>query len=310
MTTTPLVTIHQAAATVAAYESAVRLGVLDWIDNQPARADQVAAGCGISNRGAEALLHVLTSLGMLSRDEHDMYRPTVGRLASLQPTLEPWQHLADVVSDGEATKSVDRRHYPDIVPHLDGVAPDAAKRVAQLLPAARRILDIGAGAAPWSRALAARDRLTKVTAVDLAPVLKVTAEAVHGAGLETQFDLLPADVFTADLPPSRYDLVVLGHFCHLFSAATNRALLARLAPTLRPAGTLAIIDVPPGTTSTHALYELSLFLRTKSGRLHSLNDYTDWLTEVGLEPTPASKFDGQVPLVLISGHSTRDQRKA
>lgn len=303
-----MITISRAAAEIAAYQAAVQLGVLDRIDREPASAEEIAAGCGISSRGARALLRALASIALVSRDGSGRYRPAAAGLASLHPVVEPWRHLADVVRSGTPAQGSDTpdgaaRHYPATVAHLDGITPGAAARVARLLPAAQRILDVGAGAAPWSLALAARDPRCTVTALDLAAVLPATTRAVQQADRTTQFDYLAGDAFTVELAPSSYGLIVIGHLCHLFDAAANRALIARLTPALRPAGTIAIIDVPPGATRSHALYELSLVLRTRGGGLHPLPDYTAWLTEAGLSVASPIALEGEIPLALITGTS-------
>ena len=61
------------------------------------------------------------------------------------------------------------------------------------------MLDLGAGAAPWSLALAAADPEVVVTAVDLPAVLPVPGEIVAAAGRDAQFRLLGEDVFTVTL---------------------------------------------------------------------------------------------------------------
>jgi hypothetical protein len=83
--------------------------------------------------------------------------------------------------------------YPGAVGYLGAMLAAVAARAASLLPAAARVLDAGAGAAPWSLAVAARDPACLVTAVDLPAVVPATRRAVRDAGRERQFRFLAGD---------------------------------------------------------------------------------------------------------------------
>jgi SAM-dependent methyltransferase len=73
------------------------------------------------------------------------------------------------------------------------------------------------------------------------------------------------------------DLVLVGNLCHLFDEPSNRRLLGRLAHTLRPGGTLAILDVladvPAADRRSLALYALELLARTGGGQIHPFTAY-------------------------------------
>jgi len=103
-------------------------------------------------------------------------------------------------------------------------------------------------------------------------VLLTTRGAVETAGVANQFQLQSGDMFTAELPPQAFDLILLGNVCHLFSAQYNRTLLRRLRPALRPGGVLAIIDAVPSNDPDQArqltLYALGLRLRTTAGAVY------------------------------------------
>jgi hypothetical protein len=73
---------------------------------------------------------------------------------------------------------------------------------------ADRILDVGAGAAPWSLAIARRNPRCRVTALDLGAVLAVTRRAVATAGQADRFDYISGDVFDGNEAPSTERLLV------------------------------------------------------------------------------------------------------
>ncbi len=194
--------------------------------------------------------------------------------------------------------------YPDLVGHLGTAMRETAARVAALIPRpAGRVLDVGAGAAPWSIALAARDPSCEVTALDLPVVLPATRRAVQGAGLLSRFRFLPGDAFSVELQP-RYDLVLLGNVCHLFSGTANRALLGRMRAALRPGGTVAVVDIlpslDPDARRSVSLYALGLLGRTSSGDVHSENSYREWLADAGFSSTAVTQAGGHPPITLIT----------
>jgi SAM-dependent methyltransferase len=178
----------------------------------------------------------------------------------------------------------------------------AAERAASLLPPAARVLDAGAGAAPWSLAVAARDPACLVTAVDLPAVVPATRRAVRNAGRERQFRLLAGDLYDVELGCGVYDLAIAGNLCHLFDGAANRRLLGRLYDALAPGGWLAVMDIicdEQPRSRWVALYELGLLLRTASGRVHPPAAYLNWLHDAGFEPPERHRLVDQTQAVLL-----------
>jgi SAM-dependent methyltransferase len=182
----------------------------------------------------------------------------------------------------------------------------APPRAAQLLAgdgiAPRSVLDVGAGAAPWSLAITARASGCAVTALDLAPVLEVTRSAVSAAKREAQYRYVPGDMFDVELG-GPYDLVLLGNVCHLFSEERNRRLLRRLRSAVEPGGRLVIVDVLPATrpdlARRVALYELSLVLRTEYGAVYPFSSYAAWLRAAGFAEIEQLPLGDEQGLTLV-----------
>lgn len=314
MNASPLYVLHNAAATIAAFHAAVRLGILDRIDREPATVEQIADSCGTSRRGTTLLIAALSACGLVAQVDSGRYEATSAGLAALHPVLDIWRHLPESVRSGAPMLHADRASgsatlYPQVVPHLARMSEAAARRAAALLPPAIDILDVGCGAAPWSLALAARDKECRVSAVDLPEVLPMTRHAVEQARRGEQYVYLCGDVFDIELPPRAYDLILLANLCHLFDEDANRRLLRRLTPCLHAAGTLAILDFIPtaSSDSMFALYELGLFLRTGTGQVHPLAAYQEWLADIGLPAAAAVEISEDPPITLLTtrAHPTR-----
>jgi SAM-dependent methyltransferase len=306
--------LHDAFSIAEVVGTAERVGVTAFLLRAgPSTAEEVAAACGLAPAPTGRLLTALAELGVLAPSPPDRFRPVVDLTRWPTAMAGPWASLEACLRSGRPMVSADTAAgaaelYPTVVPRLADVFSTAAASAARLLaPSAGRVLDVGAGAAPWSIALAAAEPGVRVTCLDLPQVLVETRRSVAAAGLSERFDHLPGDVFTTPLPASVYDLVLVGNVCHLFDPTTNQTLLRRLRPVLAPGGTLAIIDVLPSADPAArlrvALYELGLLLRTERGRVYSVEDYRAWAQAAGFGELGARPLDGPVDLGLLTARA-------
>lgn len=286
--------LQEAIAASSALAAADRLGVLVRLAAGPADPVTLARDCAISERGARLLLAALISLGLIEEASDGSYRTSVSD-QMVGGMLRHWSHLAEAIREDRPTMAGDtpggaEAHYPVVVSYLGALFASVAEHAANHLIAqglCDRVLDLGAGAAPWSLALTARNPNLRVTAVDMPAVLAVTRRVVATSGYDAQFDYLSGDLFTIDLGHSSYDIAIAGNLCHLFDEATNRLLLGRLFDALRPGGTLAILDALPNERLDGprpiVLYALGLLLRTNHGQVYPFSTYTGWLRDLGYE---------------------------
>lgn len=300
--------LTHAVEIAAAIDTARRLGILTHLDREPAEATATARACGTAPDTTGILLAALHAAGIVAQDPAGRYEVTAdGRWCAF--VAGSWSCLDDVVRTGMPsvaahTPAGAAELYPDVVAELSRMFAPAAAQVARILAPTRRVLDVGAGAAPWSIALAAYDPACRVTALDVPDVLASTRAAVAEAGLTNRFHYLAADMLTAEVTPSSYDLIMLGNVCHLFDPASNRRLLARLRPALRPGGRLAILDaLPSDDPDQHrqlAHYTLGLRLRTEAGTVHPLAAYRAWTTAAGYGQLSIVQVSAQPPLNLLT----------
>lgn len=299
--------VQEAIAASAALRAAAELGVLSRLQEGPVDPIALARERGIAERGARLLLAALAGMGAAEVTATGEYAATLTALG-ITPWLDQWSQLTEAVrSDRPAvrgdTPSGAEAFYPGAVDQLGMLFAGAAAAVADRLAApGLSILDIGAGAAPWSLALAARHVDVRVTAVDLPGVLGNTRRAVKSAGLGAQFKYLGGDFFSVNLGRARYDLIVAGNICHLFDDRSNRALIVRLFDALRPGGCLAILDELPSEVMdgprTVVLYALGLLLRSGSGQVYPFSAFAGWLRDSGFEAISRVKPDPS-PLVSL-----------
>ena len=302
--------LQEALATSSALAAADHLGILARLDVGPADPITLARDCAISERGARLLLAALHSLGLIEEDSNGLYHAALPDLAQVTAWITPWCQLTQAIRDDRPVRAGDTPDgaetlYPEVVAHLGVWFASAAERAADHLVGGRLcVLDLGAGAAPWSLALAARNPDIRVTAVDVPAVLAVTRQVVAASGYATQFDYLSGDLFTIDLGRCVYDLAIAGNLCHLFDEAANCRLLGRLFDALRPGGTLAILDALPNERLDGprpvVLYALGLLLRTNRGQVYPFSTYVGWLREIGYEAVERIDLSPTPPISLIT----------
>lgn len=304
--------LQEACAVAAAIHSARDLGVVARVTEAPAEPAAVAADCGLTQRGAQALLSALAGLDLLELGDDGCFRPASSNLAELAELLRPWASLQPALR-GEsrpadaATTAGAESLYPRLVAQLGALFRQSAMHAAGLLVQPRlQVLDVGAGAAPWSLALAGRDPSCRITAVELPGVIASTRAAVRRAGLDDQYEFVEGSAFDVDWgEPASYDLALVANLCHLFDGEANLRLVQRVAEALRPGGRIAIVDILPTERGDGprpaVLYALGLVLRTGSGRIYPYSTFRHWLGEGGFEDTRRHNLPGPYPFTLITG---------
>jgi len=302
--------VSEALHAGAAVSAAQRLGVLAAVDSSPARAEDVARECHTDERCTAILLEALVGMGLVESRDDGWFRAAVPELSTLGAVAASADLLVEAVRSGRAPLGCDAPAgatlvYPDTVTYLAALLASPAQAVAGLIQDADRILDVGAGAAPWSLAIARRNPRCRVTALDLEPVLSVTRHAVGASGCADRFDYVSGDVFEVPLPQAAYDLVLLGNLCHLFDGHANRRLFRRLRPAIRDGGRIAVIDVTPShdlaTRRSVSLYAAGLMTRTSGGGVHSEESYRTWLAEAGFNDVRFHGASRMPPTSVVTG---------
>ena len=302
--------LSEALCSYAALSAADRLGILFQLEKGTVTPSSLAQECSINERGAKWLLASLAALGLAARDGEGTFYAAMPNLTRVGQIIKMWDGLEYVVREGKSIAEGDTatgsgNFYPDVTPFLGKGFAEAAQQVASRLGQfGTRVLDVGAGAAPWSIAIAQQNPDCRVTAADLPSVIEVTQRAVEAAGVAPQYTYLGGDLFVADLGNATYDVAIAGNLCHLFDEHTNHNLLARLFGAIAPGGEIAIVDVLPNDEMTGPretiLYGLGLLLRTSLGEAYPLSVYSSWLEEVGFDSVECFHLSSSLPLSLIT----------
>jgi SAM-dependent methyltransferase len=312
-----LLNLRDAVSTTDVLAAADELGLLDQLTSSgPKDVNELAHACATNPSMTALLLDALAALGVVRHDGVGRYGLAIDWLPLMKSAIRGWSQLPVAVCSGEPQVRADiakgaSDFYPSVLPVLSAMFTPAARQAAQLLAGCGAdVLDIGAGAATWSIALATSSPAIHVTALDLPRVIATTQRAVEAANLGGRFDYLPGDMFTCELREAAYDIVLLANVCHLFDEAHNRALLRRLRSALRPGGLVAIIDILPSRDPAEqrsiSLYALDLRLRTSSGAVHPIAACETWTNDTGFGPVQVERLSAEPSLSLLTCRTTQD----
>lgn len=273
----------------------------------PVTAVELARRLGASAPHLEALLDSVTAMGLLERtggayrlnDAARRYLTGCGpaSIAELVPVapgpVGNWARLADTVRTGRPAAPIDDDPASFYRPLTEGTfatmrrcAARADFKIGYSRMKAPRILDLGAGGAPWSIAMleACGDGQAVINDLDGVIDLARAKAAEHGVADRCQFR--PGDFHAIDIEPGDYDIVVLGHVCRTEGPAGARRLIGRAHAALRPEGRVVLADyfVDQLKANPHAvLMGLTMMASTVNGFPIASAQAAAWLSEAGFE---------------------------
>jgi SAM-dependent methyltransferase len=289
--------------------AAIELGVFDTLARLgPATGDELAAELGVSAPHLTTLVEGVVATGLLDRrhgrfelnDTARRYLTTDGpaSMAALVPVspgpLANWRDLADTVRRGEPADPIDDDPAAFYVPLVEGtfttilrLATRADLHLRYSALHAPRVLDLGAGGAPWTIAVLTANPGATAVVNDLPGVIDVAGRTLAERGLSERAQLRPGDFHSIELEERAYDLVVLGHVCRTEGLDGTRHLVERAHAALVPGGRLVISDYfvdRQRSLAAHALMMgVTMMASTRRGVGLGYGDVDDILRSTGFE---------------------------
>ena len=291
--------------------AALELGVFEALDEAPdtgMTAGELAGRLGLPELHVESLLDSVVALGLLDRVVDDFRLNDAARryllvdgaasMAGLIPVApgphENWTRLADTVRSGRPATPIDDDPAAFYVPLVEGTfttmwrcASRADFKMRYSALAAPRILDLGAGGAPWSIAMLQACAHGRATVNDLDRVIDVARRKTAEHGVADRCEFVPGDFHTVPLEDGAYDVVVLGHVCRTEGPDGARHLVERAYAALRPEGRVVLADYfvgPNHKTNPHAvLMGMTMMASTVNGFGVTTETATGWLRDAGFE---------------------------
>jgi len=290
--------------------AALDLGVFDTLHElaAPTAGAELADRLGVSAGHLTTLLEGLVAMGFVEHrgglfelnDTARRYLTSDGAasMAALVPVapgpLGNWDRLAETVRRGMPARPIDDDPAAFYVPLVEGTfttilraATRADRFVRYSALDAPRVLDLGAGGAPW--AIAVLSACPGATAVvnDLPGVIDVAARKLAEHSVAERAELRPGDYFEIDLEPEAFDVVVLGHVCRAEGPERAQQLIERAFAALRPGGLVVLSDYFADRQRAHAGHALmmgvTMMASTRRGGVPTFGEASGWLRTAGFE---------------------------
>ncbi len=308
--------------------SGIELEIFNRIAEGHQTVEAIAAAAQTDKRVTEQLLDALVGLEYLTKTGNEYAlapvseaflikgkEPYIGAFAyESQLNWDAWSHLTEVVKTGRPVVAADteeagKEFFPKLVRAIFPMSFGAASAVVASLTDEQRnkiknILDVAAGAAPWSLAFAKAIPDSKVTVLDYPEVTPVAREFTEKFGVANRYTYIEGNLRDIDFGKNKYDLITLGHIIHSEGAAWGKKLIERCCEALADGGLLLIAEMIPNDERTGPplplVFGLNMAIHTAEGGVYTLKEYTDWLTEAGLNKIWTVDAPAPSPIILAT----------
>ncbi len=287
--------------------AALQLDIFDRLAQVgPASADDLAEHLGVSAPHLRMLLDSVVALGVLDQcnrlyelnDTARRYLVSDGPacmadLVAVAPgPLSNWSRLADTVRLGRPVEPIEDHPEAFYVPLVEGTfttmwrcATRADAKIRYSATPAARILDLGAGGAPWTIAMLTACPLGRATVNDYPAVLEFAKRKATEFNVFERCEWIAGDYHQIDIEAAAYDFVVLGHVCRAEGADGAGSLIRRAFQSLRPGGRVIVADYfcdPEHKHNPHAvLMGATMMASTLNGATYTTDEFGGWLRTAG-----------------------------
>ncbi|MDW3179088.1 MAG: methyltransferase [Acidimicrobiia bacterium] len=287
--------------------AALELDLFDELQRSgPTRVEPFAEALGLPADHLRSLLDGVVALGLLDQFEY-VYElndtakrylvsdgpATMADLIAVAPgPHENWTRLADTVRHGRPATPIEDDPAAFYVPLVEGTfttmfrcATRADLKIRYSALRAPRILDLGAGGAPW--AIAMLNGCPQGTAVinDLPGVIDVARAKVTEHHVVDRCEFRSGDFHTIDIEPESYDIVVLGHICRTEGEEGAQHLISRAFDALKPEGRVVLadyfVDLERKFNPHAVIMGTTMMASTEKGFCFTHQQFSEWLTTAG-----------------------------
>lgn len=319
--------IHWSFARAQALNTAVELDLFTYLHQGGTSVEKIARHLGSTHRAVNIFLDALVGMGLLakSRGQYKLTPETKTFLVKGESHYlgqfilghsrvhEHWSKLTEVLKTGRPIESSAdpeerTRFFKELVKTIFPVSFASGVILGKKLGMGKslqnqKILDLGAGAAPWSLALALADSGARVVAVDFPEILEVAQAHIKKLHASRQFELRAGDFHLVPFEKEGYDLVILGHICHGEGEAGSKKLIKKSYDALKPGGKILIAEFLANDLKTGPeiplLFAVNMLILTPQGDVFTPKDFKRWLNLAGFKKV--STLAVQYPCSVVVG---------
>ncbi len=291
--------------------SALELGLFEALDALgPSTASAVATHAGTAMPHTEILLDGLVGMHFLEQ-RHGIYqlaevaerylvRSGPATMVDLVPVapgpLDNWGRLTDTVRTGSPAAPIDDDPAAFYLPLVHATFPTilrcairADRQLRYTAGGPLRLLDLGAGGAPWAIAVLLANPEATAVVNDLPGVIEEAHRRTADHGVAERVTFRPGDAHTIEIEPGAYDVVVLGHVLRAIGEDEARHLMARAFEALRPGGQLLVgdyfVDREKSQNPHGLMMGVTMMASTRHGRTRTVGEHVEWLRAAGFGHT-------------------------
>jgi SAM-dependent methyltransferase len=289
--------------------AAIEIGLFDSLERTgPSEVGPIADDLSVSTMHLQHLCDAMVSFGFLDQvgevyaltETSERYLCTNGPasmagLVRVAPgPISNWERLADTIRTGEVAHPIDRTPVEFYGPLVQATFPTqlrAASRLGLRLGWSRRpglrVLDLGAGRAPWAIAILEQSAGSSAVVNDLPGVIDLAIHTVADRGLSERVSFREGDFHQIEIEPGMYDVVVLGHICRTEGDERSRSLVAKAFAALKPEGVVLIADYFADNDRKFNPFGvqmgLTMLANTERGGMLTNAQVSGWLRDTGFE---------------------------
>lgn len=293
--------------------AALELDLFTIIHKKLSTVDKIAKEAQIPIRPCRMILDALVGMGLINKSKNQykigieastfLVQGETKNLApyflSMKDRSATWDNLMPCLKSGQPMENKKKlqdkkKFFQDLVEKIFSINYLSAVTLSKKLGIgnkikAARVLDLGCGAAAWSIPMAVSDPQVKVTAMDFPEILEVCEASVKRFRLQKQFDLMAADIMEANFGCETFDIIILGHICHMFSESEVRKLFKKAYDALNTGGKLIVGEYMVNELRTapdmNLIFALVMLMHTEQGDVYSAKEYKRWLGFAGFKKT-------------------------
>lgn len=309
-------------------EAAIHHRVFDVLDEGPRTLDDLVDATKTSPRGMRLLLDALAGLALVAKEagKYQLTPESAAFLVSTKPgfqgglfrhvsrqLLPHWMRLTEIVKTGRPACAVNVEEtgapfFRDFVEDLFARGYAAARTLADHLQVANvtaptRVLDIAAGSAVWSIALAERSPRVAVTVVDWSEVIPVAQKMTARLNVRDQYQFIAGDLLQVEYGTG-FHIATLGHILHSEGAERSQKLLKKVSAALVSGGTIVIAEMVPDEDRAgppHAvIFGVNMLVHTEVGDVFTFQEMRAWLHDAGFTDVRQLPAPAPSPLILAT----------
>jgi 2-polyprenyl-3-methyl-5-hydroxy-6-metoxy-1,4-benzoquinol methylase len=285
--------------------SAVELNIFDMLDGHELTAQELAEKINSVPDSLEKLLNVLTSLGLLNKNNGKFSNTeSSGKfLVKTSPTFlggvmhqnhlwDTWSKLSAVIKSKETKKEAEINQRGGewlrafiAAMHARGIS--RAKAVKELInfSGVKKLLDIGGGSGVFASTFIKDGPDISAVIFDLPNVVPITREYIEKANMSGRISTLSGNYLLDDIG-SGYDLIFLSAVIHSNSYDDNALLVKKCASALNKNGRIIILDYIMNDDRTSplagAIFAINMLVGTDEGTTYTENEIREWMRLAGL----------------------------